>query len=112
MEKRKRKALETGGWVFDDAEDFLELTPEERCLVELRIAISRDIRARREQQHMTQLQLAKKLKTSQPRVAKIEPGSADVSLDLMFRSLFVLRGRLEDLRIPREFPQRRKRGIE
>jgi transcriptional regulator with XRE-family HTH domain len=47
---------------------------------------------------MTQLQLAKKLK-NQPRVAKIEAGSADVSLDLMFRSLFALGGRLEDLRI-------------
>ena len=101
MDKRKRKALEAAGWVFEDAEDFLELTPEERCLVELRVAISRDIRARREQQHMTQLQLAKKLKTSQPRVAKIEAASADVSLDLMFRSLFALGGRLEDLRISR-----------
>jgi predicted XRE-type DNA-binding protein len=99
MDKRKRKALEAAGWVFENAEDFLELTPEERCLVELRIAISRDIRARREQQQMTQLQLAKKLKTSQPRVVKIEAGSADVSLDLMFRSLFALGGRLQDLRI-------------
>jgi predicted XRE-type DNA-binding protein len=99
MDKRKRKALEAAGWVFEDAEDFLELTPEERCLVELRVAISRDIRARREQQHMTQLQLAKKLKTSQPRVAKIEAASADVSLDLMFRSLFALGGTLRDLRI-------------
>jgi hypothetical protein len=39
------------------------------------------------------------LKTSQPRVAKIEAGSSDVSLDLMFRSLFALGGRLKDLRI-------------
>jgi predicted XRE-type DNA-binding protein len=101
MDKRKRKALEAAGWVFEDAEDFLELTPEERCLVELRVAVSRGIRARREQQQMTQLQLAKKLKTSQPRVAKIEAASADVSLDLMFRSLFALGGRLEDLQISR-----------
>jgi hypothetical protein len=50
MDKRKRRALEEAGWVFEDAEDFLELTPEERCLVDLRVAISRDIRARREQQ--------------------------------------------------------------
>jgi DNA-binding XRE family transcriptional regulator len=99
MDKRKRQALEAAGWVFEDAEDFLELTPEERCLVELRVAISRDIRARREKQHMTQLQLAKKLKTSQPRVAKIEAGSSDVSLDLMFRSLFALGGRIKDLRL-------------
>jgi predicted XRE-type DNA-binding protein len=99
MDKKKRNALEAAGWVFEDADDFLELTPEERCLVELRVAISRDIRRRREQQQMTQLQLAKKLKTSQPRVAKIEAASADVSLDLMFRSLVALGGRLRDLRI-------------
>ena len=31
----KRLALEAAGWISGDAEDFLELTPEERHLVEL-----------------------------------------------------------------------------
>ena len=59
------------------------------------------MRARREQQHLTQEQVAKKLKSSQSRVAKLEAGSADVSLDLMFRGLFALGGTLKDLRLAR-----------
>ena len=33
------------GWIVGDAEDFLELTVEERHLVELRVAVSRAVRA-------------------------------------------------------------------
>ena len=101
MNKAKRKALEAAGFVFEDAEDFLELTTEERHLVELRLAVSRAVRARREQQHLTQEQVAKKLKSSQSRVAKMEAGAADVSLDLLFRGLFALGGSLNDLGLTR-----------
>lgn len=98
MNKDKQRALEAAGFVFGDAEDFLELTPEEQELVELRMAVSRAVRARRMQQRLTQAETAKKLKTSQPRVAKIEAGASDVSLDLMFRGLFILGGTMKDVR--------------
>jgi predicted XRE-type DNA-binding protein len=98
MNKDKRQALEAAGFVFGDAEDFLALTPEERDLVELRLAVSRAVRARRVQQRLTQAEVAKSLKTSQPRIAKIEAGASDVSLDLMFRSLFALGGTMKDVR--------------
>ena len=45
MNKDKRQALEAAGWVFGDAEDFLELTVEERHLVELRVAVNRAVYA-------------------------------------------------------------------
>src|SRR5262249_55126107 len=96
MNEEKRRALEAAGFVFEDAEDFLELPAEERRLVDLRLAVSRAVRARRQQQRLTQEQLARKLKSSQSRVAKLEAGSADVSLDLMFRGLFALGGSLKD----------------
>ncbi|MGP0064667.1 MAG: helix-turn-helix domain-containing protein [Isosphaeraceae bacterium] len=99
MNQEKQRALEAAGFVFEDAEDFLELTVEERRLVDLRFAVSRAVRARREQQHLTQLQVAKRLKSSQSRVAKMEAGSADVSLDLMFRALFALGGSVQELRL-------------
>ena len=99
MNKEKRKALEAAGFVFEDAEDFLELTVEERRLVDLRLAVSRAARERRLQQNLGQEQVAKKLKSSQSRVAELEAGSADVSLDLMFRALFVLGGSVKELRL-------------
>jgi predicted XRE-type DNA-binding protein len=98
MDANKRRALEAAGFVFGDAEDFLELTEEERQLVELRVTVSRAIRERRKRQGLTQKQVAKKLNTSQPRVAKMEVGASDVSLDQMFRGLFSLGGSLKDLR--------------
>jgi hypothetical protein len=37
MDDKKRDALEAAGWEFCDAEDLLELTEEERKLVEERL---------------------------------------------------------------------------
>jgi DNA-binding XRE family transcriptional regulator len=110
MDKAKRKALEAAGFRIGDAEDFLELTDEERSLVDLRLTVSRAVRRKREEQHLTQQQLASKLRSSQSRVAKIEAGAVDVSLDLLFRSLFAVGGKLTDLALaadstPRENQQ-------
>ena len=101
MNESKKQALKAAGWVMGDAEEFLELTVEERQLVELRGAVSRAVRALRERQNLTQTLVARKLKTSQPRIAKLESGASDVSLDLMFRGLFALGGTIKDLRIVR-----------
>jgi predicted transcriptional regulator len=65
-------------------------------MIELRVAVCREIRRKRGEQHLSQKQLAQKLKSSQSRVAKIEVG-VGVSLDLMFRALFALGGKLADV---------------
>jgi len=75
--------------------------PLAQRLIELRIKVSRAVRRLREKQQLSQQQLATKLKSSQSRVAKLESGSADVSLDLMFRGLFAVGGRLTDLAVSR-----------
>jgi len=107
VNKHERTVLEAAGYVFGDAEDFLELSTEERHLVDLRVAVSRAVRDRRERQGLTQQQVAKKLKTSQPRIAKIEAADSDVSLDSMFRGLFALGGSIRDLVLAREDPSRK-----
>jgi ribosome-binding protein aMBF1 (putative translation factor) len=104
MDKKKQNALEAAGFRIGDAEDFLGLTQEERRLVELRVAVSRAVRRLRERQRLTQQQLAARLKSSQSRVAKIEAASADVSLDLLFRGLFAVGGKLDDLSAPANGP--------
>src|SRR5437762_3532478 len=97
MKEAKRKKLEAAGFRVGDAEDFLGLSPEERELVELRLRVSRTVRALRERKNLTQKDLAGRLKSSQSRVAKLESGAGDVSLDLMFRGLFAVGGRLSDV---------------
>lgn len=109
INRRKRKALEAAGFRFGDAEDFLQLSDEERQTVELRVNLSRTIRKRREAQQLTQAQLARKLKSSQSRVAKIEAGGVGVSLDLMFKTLFALGGRFSD--VAQRPPKPRRRAV-
>jgi len=62
----------------------------------MKIVLSQSVRARREDQRLTQMRLAK-LKSSQSRVAKIEAGDKSVSLDLLVRSLVVLGASRRDL---------------
>jgi ribosome-binding protein aMBF1 (putative translation factor) len=112
MDKDTRERLQAAGFRIGGAEDFLELTAEERRLVELRLAVSRTVRRLREQGGVSQKQLAVKMKSSQSRVAKIEAGASDVSLDLLFKALFATGGGVEDLApsVRRRRPSRRTNG--
>jgi predicted XRE-type DNA-binding protein len=97
MNDKKRMALEAAGYRVGDVGEFLGLSREERALVELRAAVSAAVHERRKKQNLTQAKLAELLHSSQSRVAKIEAGSGDVSLDLMFRSLFAVGGGVADV---------------
>ena len=97
MDAKKRKRLEAAGWRVGDAADFLELSAEEAALVETRLAVSRALRQRRERQGVTQAQLAKKLRSSQSRVAKMEAGDPSISLDLLLRAFFATGATKRDL---------------
>jgi predicted XRE-type DNA-binding protein len=94
MEATKRKALEAAGWKVGDAADFLEMSDEERQLLNARVSLALAIRRQREAQDMSQKELGTRLKTSQPRVAKIEHAASDVSLDQMVRALTAAGGRV------------------
>lgn len=86
MEKAKRERLQAKGWVVGTVADFLELTPEESALVEIRLALSKQLRERREDM-MTQAQLAEKLDASPQQIAGVEVGHGEASLDLLVRAL-------------------------
>ena len=86
MDKEKRLRLEAAGFKVGSVEEFLQLSQGESALVELRLSLSRALKSRRRAQNITQTALARKLKSSQSRVAKIEAGDPSVSLDLMARA--------------------------
>ena len=69
MDTKKRKALEAAGWKVGGAADFLQLSQEERQLLDTRVEIALAIRRQREALHLSQKELGAKLKTSQPRAA-------------------------------------------
>jgi len=94
MNPEKRKALEAAGWRFGDAADFLGMTDEERQLLDARVEAALAARRQRQAVKLSQKQLAARLKTSQPRVVKIERAAADVSLDQILRAFAAAGGRI------------------
>lgn len=97
MNRTKRSRLEARGWRLGSVKDFLGLSPEEAALVETRLALSQALRSRRVAHGLTQGELARRLKSSQSRVAKMEAGDSSVSVDLLVRALFLLGARPQDV---------------
>jgi ribosome-binding protein aMBF1 (putative translation factor) len=95
MDATKRKALRAAGWKIGDAADFLEMNDFERQLLEVRVQLALAIRRQREASQMSQKELGAKLKTSQPRVAKIERAAPDVSLDQLVRAFAAAGGQFK-----------------
>jgi ribosome-binding protein aMBF1 (putative translation factor) len=87
MQNKKRKKLEAAGWRVGNAREFLELSDAEAQFLEIKFSLARMLRQRRERNHMSQAQLAKRIGSSQSRVAKMEAGDPSVSVDLLMRSL-------------------------
>lgn len=88
MNKEKRKKLEANGWKVTSVAEFLELTPDEEKIIELRLTLSDVLKRQRLVSNLTQESFAKMLGTSQSRIAKMEAGDKSVTLDLLIRSIF------------------------
>ncbi len=74
MNEAKRKCLESKGWKIANAREFLNLSREEAAYVELKLALSKELQEYRRQKRLTQHELARRLKSSQSRIAKMEAG--------------------------------------
>jgi predicted transcriptional regulator len=67
------------GWTEGSVQELLGLTDEEAAIVEMRVRLS---------QRITQKDLARRMRSTQPRVARLE--QADASIEMLMRALFVL----------------------
>lgn len=97
MKATKRKKLEAKGWKVGSVEDFLDLPAEEVAYIELKHALSNSLKERRAKEKLSQVEVAKIVKTSQSRVAKMEAGDPSVSIDLLIKSLLALGASPKDL---------------
>ena len=97
MKQSKRKKLEAAGWAVGSAQEFLGLSDADAALIELKLSLSRSLRDRRQRRGVSQVELAKRLQSSQSRVAKMEAGDPSVSMDLLVSSLLVLGASEADL---------------
>ena len=90
MKNNKKKKLEATGWKIGSADDFLDLSKEESEFVNLKLVLSRYLKSKRLHKKYSQIDLAKFIKSSQSRVAKMENGDSSVTVDLLIHSLFAL----------------------
>ena len=97
MDKRKKKTLESKGYKVGSADEFLGLTKKESAYIELKLALSQALSDRRKQSNLTQVQVAKMLKSSQSRIAKMEKGDPTVTIDLLVKSLLAMGATKENI---------------
>ena len=97
MKPSKRKRLEAAGWRVGSAGEFLSLSEEERQLVEIKLALADAVRAHRAKLGWSQSELARRLGSSQSRIAKLEAGDRSVSIDLLVFALLGLGATRKDL---------------
>lgn len=95
MDKAKRAKLEAAGWAVATPKEFLNLSDEDAAFVEVKVALAAALRARRIEQQLSQIEVAKRLHSSQSRVAKMEAADKSVSLDLLLKSFLKLGGTRE-----------------
>lgn len=90
MDSSKRKRLVAAGWRIGSSSDFLELSPAEETLVDMKLALGLRLREERARQQLTQTELAKRMGSSQSRVAKMELGDPGTTLDLLVQGLLAV----------------------
>ena len=90
MKASKKKRLERHGWRVGNTREFLELTSEENAIVEMRLDLAKRLRSLRLESGVSQQEFARRIGSSQSRVAKMEAGDTSVSIELLLRALLRL----------------------
>lgn len=90
MDRKKRERLDAAGWAVGSAKEFLGLKDAEAALIEVKLTLSQALRKKRKRGGISQVELARRLRSSQSRVAKMEAGDPSVSIELIVRSLLAL----------------------
>lgn len=76
------------GWIEGSVQDLLGLSDDEVAIVEMRVRLARRVRELRCAHGLTQRELAERIRSTQPRVARMEQAGA--SLEMLIRALFAL----------------------
>ncbi len=97
MDATKKSNLEKRGWKVGTVRELLDLSAGEERFIEIKLALARRLSELRKGRHFSQEEVAKRIGSSQSRVAKMEAGDRSVSVDLLLRSLLALGATGKDL---------------
>ena len=87
MDAKKLKRLKELGGRVTSVQELLGLTDDEMAVIEARLALAKAVREQRKRAGITQAQLAKSIGSSQSRVAKMEGGDPQASIESLIRAL-------------------------
>jgi predicted transcriptional regulator len=90
MNASRKKRLQTSGWAVGTTRDFLNLSEQESAYIDIKLRLATLLSKRRRSLGITQVAMARKLGSSQSRVAKMEAGDPSVTIDLLVRSLIAM----------------------
>jgi DNA-binding XRE family transcriptional regulator len=90
MDTEKRQRLAKAGWKTGTAGQFLHLTRQEELYIELKTSLCQQLKRQRQRSHLTQEELARLVRSSQSRIAKMERCDPSVSIDLLVKSLLAI----------------------
>ena len=76
------------GWTEGSVKELLDLTDEDAAIVEMRVRLAERVRELRRSQRITQKELARRMRSTQPRIARLEQAGA--SIEMLMRALFTL----------------------
>ncbi|MGQ4808014.1 hypothetical protein NKDENANG_01381 [Candidatus Entotheonellaceae bacterium PAL068K] len=76
MQTTKKERLEKAGWKVGSTQEFLGLSNEETALIEMKLALARNLKERWLAKNLTQQKWAQELGCSPSRVAKMEAADA------------------------------------
>ena len=71
------------GWVEGSARKLLGLSREESAIIEMRLRLSDAVRSKRLAKGISQQELAARIESTHPRVAKLERGEASFEMILL-----------------------------
>ena len=92
---KKEARIRAMGGKVTTVEDWLDLTPGEVAIIDMKIRLGERLKAHRQSQQLSQEKAAKILQTSQGRISKLEKGQA--SLDQLVWSMLTLGGSRKEL---------------
>lgn len=90
MNSNKRRRLEKAGWKIVTVKELLGLTEAEMTLIEVKARLAHELHRLRTRLSLTQEEVARRVESSQSRIAKMEANDGSTSLDLLVRSLVTL----------------------
>lgn len=92
MDNKKAQRLAEMGGYDTTVRDFFGLSDEEMVIVEMRVRLTEALIAARKKAKLTQAEVAKRIQSSQSRIAKMEGGDSQTSLELLVRAITAVGG--------------------